>query len=181
MKYFQNKAAEAKAEKQAEKAKAESEAPDWVSEKNASFEAWKLVLAMKKEKEEYIRKHDKVNDYRKQANYQIKGAEVAKKLGLNRATLMNTSTYSKALSEFIDQINEQLESAKEAKLTKQREDPSRGAIKTSKVTLAEEVKALKKRIKELENQNIEALVKASFDQLTLPVRRKAQAAIERLR
>ena len=33
---------------------------------------------------------------------------------------MNTSTYSKALSEFIDQINEQLESAKEAKLTKQR-------------------------------------------------------------
>lgn len=165
MEYMKNRA-------QLESDKSIEDRPKWVSERNASLKAWMYAEELKKEKVLYIKRHNKITDYLTQKTYQIKGSEVANALNLNRATLMNTSSYSKNFAAYLNGINAELEDAKVKKLEKSRKSPSRGAIKNSKDELIQANKKLKERVDQLETQKTEELVRYAFDQLALPVRKK---------
>lgn len=148
------------------------EHPDWVSESNASLKAWKYVEEVKKEKGLYIKRHHKVTNFLTQKTYQIKGSEVASALNMNRATLMNTSTYSKDFAKYLDEVNNTLEASKNEKLKKSGKSPSRGSIRNSKDELVQANTKLRKQLAELESQKTEELVRFAFDQLPLPIKKK---------
>lgn len=160
--------------KRAEKAANDikTEYPAWVSGKNASLKAWQYVEHLKIEKALYIKRHNKITDYLTQKTYQIKGADVASALNINRASLMNTSSYSPYFKAYLDSVNADLTAAKEAKLQKAQKTPSRGSIRSSKDELMQSNTELKKRVSELEAQKTEELVRYAFDQLPLPVKKK---------
>lgn len=149
-----------------------SDIPDWVTKTNASFRAWEYVEKLKKEKMLYIKRHHNITDFTTKKKYQIKGSEVAAAIKVNRSSLMNTSTYSPDFRAFLEAVNSELVAAKETKLNKSKRSPSRGSIRNSKEELVETNRELKRRIKEIEQLKIEELVRHSFDQLPLPVRRK---------
>lgn len=161
-------------QKRAQKAAKEEneELPNWVSLKNASYRAWKLVQDLKKEKELYIKRHNKVTDYLTKYTYQIKGSDIANALNINRVSLMNTSSYSENFRKYLDSVNAELKAAKDAKLEVTRKPSSRGSIRSRKDELVMSNTELKKRVSELESQKTEALVRYALDQLPLPVKRK---------
>lgn len=165
MDYLKNRVEEAASQQ-------EPERPDWVSDRNASLKAWQYVEELKKEKSLYVKRHHKVTDYLTQKTYQIKGADVASALGINRASLMNTSSYSPHFKKYLDSVNAELSAAKEAKILKARKPSSRGSIRNSKDELVRANSELKKRVVELEAQKTEELVRYAFDQLPLPVKKK---------
>jgi len=148
------------------------EHPSWVSDRNASLKAWQYVEEIKKEKALYIKRHNKVTNFLIQKTYQIKGSEVALALEMNRSTLMNTSSYSEDFATYLNDINDELEVAKNTKLEKSRKSTSRGTVRSSKDELVEANRKLKDRVDELESQKTEELVRYAFDQLPLPVRKK---------
>lgn len=150
----------------------ETECPSWVSDRNASLKAWQYVEELKKEKSLYIKRHHKVTDYLAQKTYQIKGSDVASALSINRASLMNTSKYSTHFRKYLESVNAELAAAKEAKLFKAQKAHSRGSIRSSKDELVQANTELKKRVSELEAQKTEELVRYTFDQLPLPVKKK---------
>lgn len=150
----------------------EAELPSWASDKNASLKAWQYVEELKKEKSLYIKRHHKITDYLTQKSYQIKGSDVASALKVNRASLMNTSNYSRHFKKYLDSVNTELAAAKEAKILKAQKAPSRGSIRNSKDELVRANTALKKRVSELEAQKTEEVVRYAFDQLPLPVKKK---------
>lgn len=148
------------------------ERPDWVSAKNASLKAWEYVEQIKKDKFLYVKRHNKITDYLTQKTYQIKGSDVAKALKMSRASLMNTSSYSPNFKKYLDNVNSDLASAKDAQLKKAQKVPSRGSIRSSKDELVRVNAELKKRVAELEMQKSEEIVCYAFDQLSLPVKKK---------
>jgi phosphomannomutase len=164
MNYLKKRIHEAENEKK-------KEHPDWVSSKNATLRAWEYVEQLKKEKMLYIKRHHKITDFITQKTYQIKGAEVALALNINRASLMNTSNFSPKFRVYLESVNSELEASKEAKLKKHKSS-SRGPIKSSKDDLVAINKKLKKRVAELEKLKTEKLVRYAFDQLPLPVKQK---------
>lgn len=150
----------------------EIEHPKWVSDKNASLKAWECVEKLKKEKLLYIKRHNKITDYLTQKHYQIKGSDIASAVNINRASLMNTSSYSPHFRKYLDSVNFDLAAAKDAKLQKTRKAPSRGSIRSSKDELLGVNAELKKRVSALEAQKSEELVRYAFDQLPLPIKKK---------
>jgi len=148
------------------------EHPDWASDRNASLKAWQYVEELKKEKALYIKRHHKVKDYGTKNMYQITGTDVAKALHMTRPSIMNNSTYSEDFKTYLDDVNDELEAAKNAKLEKSRKSPSRGSIRNSKNELVQSNDDLKKRVEKLESQKTEELVRYAFDQLPLPVKKK---------
>ena len=166
MDYLKKRAEEALKESQPER-------PDWVSEKNASLKAWEYVEELRKQKAVYIKRHHKVTDYLTKKTYQIKGSEVADALGISRATLNNTSKYSPHFRKYLEGVNGELASAKEAKLQKTRQEgASRGSIRSSKDHLVSANAELRRQVAELEAQKTEELVRYAFDQLPLPIKKK---------
>jgi|SRR5690554_1913398 len=165
MDYLKKRVEEADSQKTAER-------PSWVSDRNASMKAWQYVEELKKEKSLYIKRHQKVTDYLTQKTYQIKGSDVASALGVNRASLMNTSSYSPHFKKYLDSVNAGLAAAKEARILRAQKAPSRGSIRNSKDELVQANTELKKRVAELEAQKTEELVRYAFDHLPLPVKRK---------
>lgn len=165
MNYLKKRVKEAASEKEIER-------PDWVSEKNASLQAWEYVEQLKKEKELYIKRHHKITDFLAQKTYQIKGSDVAIALKINRASLMNTSSYSPHFRKYLDSVNAELMAAKKAKVKKAKNTPSRGSIRSSKDELVQANTELKNLVSKLEEQKTEELVRYAFDQLPLPVKKK---------
>lgn len=148
------------------------EAPDWVSENNYSYAAWKYTEQLKVIKADYIKKHHRTTDFLVKGNYQIRGADVASHLKINRSSLMNTSSFSKNFRKYLDDVNLELLGQKEHRIQQARNHPSRGSIESSKNQLVEANLKLKKRVEELESKNTKELVQRTFDQLPLPVKRK---------
>ncbi|WP_210398131.1 hypothetical protein [Motiliproteus sediminis] len=150
----------------------EVERPSWVTDQNASLRAWEYVEQLKKEKALYVKRHHKVTDYLTKKAYQIKGADVANALNISRASLMNTSSYSPHFRDYLDNVNAELEAAKETKLRTAQKSTSRGSIRSRKDELVQANAELRKKVTELEKQKTEELVRYAFDQLPLPVKKK---------
>ena len=145
--------------------------PDWVSDRNASAAAWQCVQDMKREKALYIRRHRTPTDFLVKKNYLIKGSEVAAAIGMNRATLMNTSSYSPHFRQYLDATNADLEEAKNAKLKRVEHPTATGTRKSRKDDLVNLVKELR-----MENEKLRALAAEPLDEiyegLPLPIKKK---------
>ena len=165
MNYLQKKSEKANAKQQ-------THPPEWVSKENVTYDAWKYVEQRKKEITQYIKQHSKVTDFLTQKTYKIKGSEIAKGLKINRPSLMCTSSFSATFSEYLDEVNTDLEAAKDEKLEKAKKKSSRCSVKESKDDLVLANKKLKERVDELEAQKMEELVARTFDELPLPVKKK---------
>ena len=146
--------------------------PHWVSNKNYSFKAWQYTESLKKEKLLYIKRHDKITDFSIQKNYQIKGSDIASALEISRASLMNTSKYSHDFRRYLDSTNQELDDAKEKRLKKSKESPSRGSIRNTKDELVKANTELRSKVDKLEALKTEEIVCRAFDQLPLPIRKK---------
>lgn len=165
MDYLKKRVEEADSQKKAEH-------PSWVSDTNASLKAWQYVEELKKQKSLYIKRHHRATDYLTQKTYQIKGSDIASALCINRASLMNTSSYSPHFKKYLDSVNSELAAAKEARILKAQKASSRGSIRNSKDELVQANTELKKRVAELDAQKTEELVRYAYDQLPLPVKKK---------
>ncbi|KZY65919.1 hypothetical protein A3735_07550 [Oleiphilus sp. HI0061] len=146
--------------------------PDWVSEENASLLAWQYIEEQKREKTLYIKTHNKIGDFQQKSSYKIFGSSVAKAAGVARNTLFENDTYSEQLIIYLSDINDKLLQAKDQKLKSSQNTKSRGTIRNSKDELLRINESLKSRVKELENQKTEELVRRAFDELPLPVKKK---------
>ena len=145
--------------------------PDWVSDRNASAAAWQCVEDMKREKALYIRRHRTPTDFLVKKSYQIKGSEVAAVLGMNRATLMNTSSYSPHLKQYLDAVNVDLDEAKSAKLKRAERPTATGIRKSRKDDLVDLVKELRMKNEALRTLAAEPLDEI-FEGLPLPIKKK---------
>lgn len=146
--------------------------PDWVSANNASLKAWQCVEDLKANLLKYISSHSKITHYLNKSDYQIKPSQVAKAIGINRSTLMHSSSYSIGFATYLEEVNAELEKLKTEKLDKARRSPSRGPTAESKEDLVRLNTELKRRIAELENLKTEQLVRQVLDQVPLPIKRK---------
>lgn len=146
--------------------------PQWVNARNASLKAWECVELLKKERLLFIQTHSRLSDYKKKSHYQIKASEVARSLGISRATLMHTSSYSNNFSAHLQKVNEDLDAAKEKAVNNASKSNSRGSIRSSKDDLLIRNRELKRRINELEVEKTERLVDVALEKLPLPIRRK---------
>lgn len=149
-----------------------SEPPAWVSKKNVSYSAWECVENLKKVKIDYIKNHHRLSDYTIKRNYQINGSEIASILEINRSSLMNTSTFSNNFRKYLDGINSELNRIKEDKIKKIKLKPSRGSIRSNKDELVNINASLRKEVESLKSQKTEELVRRTFDQLPLPIKKK---------
>ena len=145
--------------------------PDWVSDRNASAAAWQCVEDMKREKALYIRRHRTPTDFLVKKNYRIQGSEVAAALGMNRATLMHTSSYSPNFKQYLNAINVDLEEAKSAKLKRAEHPTATGVRKSRKDDLVGLVKELRMKNEELRALAAEPLDEI-YDGLPLPIKKK---------
>lgn len=144
--------------------------PDWVNLGNASYRAWKATQELQRDRLKYIGKHTKPSDYKIKSKYLIYGAEVAEVAKIARATLTSTSTYSKGFSEYLGEINKELEAAKEQRLSKTSVSKSRGPIARTKDDLVSEVTTLRKQINELKQKNAREQVEHTLRLLDPEVR-----------
>ncbi|WP_149867938.1 hypothetical protein [Cellvibrio sp. PSBB023] len=146
--------------------------PSWVSGDNASLEAWKITESLKKERTAYINRHRKISDFELKKTYQIKPSEIARLTGITRPTLMHTSSYSKGFSDYLAAVNRELAELKDRQISNAGKKSPRGSIRSNKDDLLHANVELRKALSEMENKNIENLVRHAFDQLPLPIKRK---------
>ena len=148
----------------------EQQLPEWVSKQNASYDAYICIDALKEERMSFINNHQRKSNYKSKKVYQISGAEVARKINLANATLLCTSAYSSAVSQYLEQVNKDLQQKKEHRLQKTHQHKSRGPVARNKDELVAEVVALKKKVKEIEEQDVKEQVTEIFNQLNINVR-----------
>jgi hypothetical protein len=142
--------------------------PSWVSEKNSSHNAYKAILALKKDKLTFIKKHSLKSQYIKKSNYRMQKSEVARLTNKKAQPLFNSNAYSEGLTNFFDHINAQLEEAKEQRINR----PRRGLRNKRKEDLVNEHKALLKTHQTNLSQIVGELYQKVMDRMPLDVKRK---------
>ncbi len=161
------------------KSEPDNERPDWVSEDNASFTAWKAINTIKNEKFAYISKHKTATAFRTTSKFQVQKSEVAKIVGASTQALFYTSSYSEDLLEYLegkeDQqglrkggINGELMKRKADRLAK----PRTGLAAQSRPEINATAKSALDRIDELEKQNAAEQLALAIEKLPLNVRDK---------
>ncbi len=159
-------------ERKVKKGASKEKPPSWVDKKNKSYQAWLKTEELKADRLLYIKNNTKQSAFRKKGSYQITGAEVARSVGMDNSTLLNTSAYSTGYREYLNKINEDLSVAKDSRITKAEQNRGRGAAAKPKDELV-------KLNKQLNNENdrlreLLALSRAeeTFNKLDLDVKRK---------
>ena len=61
--------------------------PSWVSAENKSLEAWRVLQALEKERQAYIKNHRQPEDFKKTSLWQIRVSEVAKAIAVQPSYL----------------------------------------------------------------------------------------------
>lgn len=135
--------------------------PDWVDKSNKSYDAYVALHEIKGERLDYIRSHKNKSDYKgKFSSYQINGSQVADRAGMSKVTLTSTSSYSSGFNDDLDEVNDFLEVAKEARLIKD-------VLKRTETGKKPDTFAsLRKELKQAEKANVQEQVTASLDHLS---------------
>lgn len=146
--------------------------PTWVSGRNLSLRAYECINKLNLERLKYISTHNKLSDYKKKNVYQISASEVARTIKAATPTLISTSAYSSALSDYLRSINKELEKEKELKLSKHRKTLSSGMKQRKKDEITNELQIVRSELERLKKQNTEDQIKRVLETLSLPVKRK---------
>ena len=146
MDYFNNKA-----DKKEKKVK--ETLPEWVSEENASYAAYKATEKLKGVKISYIKEHTKKSHFKIKKNWHIFARRVAEDINIAVSTLISRSSYSDEYSKYLEEINSDLEALKNERIKGSEKNKSRGAIARNKDELVAEVTDLKVENKLLKEKN----------------------------
>lgn len=140
---------------------------DWTGKKNVTLKIYNTTMELFNFRDKYIEEHKKKQDFvKKNDTYKISAVAVARKVGIARTSLVQTSTYSKGFSAFLSKLNERLKEKKDLKFISHRKNDAEDANKKSndgKPTIMQQladVKAL----------NVEQQVNRALDLLSPEVR-----------
>lgn len=151
----------------------EQQRPDWVSESNSSLTVYEVLLKLIEEKTEYINHHRYETHFKTKKTYQISGREVASRAGLSSSTVIRTSSYSKNFMKYLkDVVNPELLKLKNERVKKfSKSKKPRGNHESTKSDLVSSTISLQKRLRQLEQKNIEKEVNAVIKQLKPEIRK----------
>ncbi|PKG86290.1 hypothetical protein CXF85_00850 [Colwellia sp. 75C3] len=122
--------------------------PNWISNSNSSLKVFHKIKELNLEKLSYIKKHGKVNDYRKKGNYQITQVEVASAVEMARTGLFTHGSYAKELKAYLDSVNDDLEKRKVERVKKV------GLRANDKETVVKKAQSLQQNYDELKNKKL---------------------------
>ncbi|ABM02020.1 hypothetical protein Ping_0152 [Psychromonas ingrahamii 37] len=142
--------------------------PKWVSSENSSLNAYNALLLLNKKKKAYIKKHGLKSQYIIKSNYQIKKSEVARATGKTAQPLFHSTAYSESLLRFFNQLNKQLEEAKEKRIL----TVKNGLQSRNKEDLVNEHKDLLKNHEETQLQTVDGVYQRLLDNMSLDVKSK---------
>lgn len=141
--------------------------PDWV--KNENHITFKAFMATEEEKElrlKYISKHFLERDYiNKLTTYKIAIQCIADKIDRKATTLGQSSSYSDDFVTYLEDINKQLEVAKNKSIEKGKSDKSTKTSYTN-AALRKKISELKRQLKQQEKRDLEKQVSRAFDMLS---------------
>jgi len=141
--------------------------PHWVSEKNATFKAYKAINAIKLDKCEYILKHKNARAFRTEKSYQVGREEVAQEVQVTRQVLFYTSKYSEQLQSFLDEVNKELDEKKISRLAVK----SDGVRDQPKKEVYGKYKLYKGALAELQKKNASEQVSEAISRMSLQTRK----------
>jgi len=142
--------------------------PGWVSETNASLQAFNAINSIKIEKLEYILKNKRSRAFRTKKSYQVKKSKVAKIVEVTPQVLFYLSTYSEELKSFLDKVNDELEEKK----TKRLEAKSEGVREKPKAEVYEKYKFYKDALTQLQKNNASDQVTGAISRMSFQTRKK---------
>ncbi len=159
-------------ESRVKKAQESDVLPDWVSAKNVSLAAYEYIRELKKERLNYIKRHNQLKDYKKKGHYQISGSEIARYIGVATTTLISTSSYSAAFKKYLGGINEELTQAKDSKLDTHKRTRMAGTQQRKKDEIKQELKSTRADLEKFMKNNAKEQVEQILGMLPLPIKRK---------
>ncbi len=142
-----------------------------------SLVAFNNINQLKLERLNYIAIHNKVNDYKKKGVYQINASEIARLIGSATTTLISTSAYSSALKGYLDNVNLELNNAKEKKLKTHSKTLSAGIKQRKKDELLSELQYTKSELQKLKQANALEQAQQVLSTLSLPIKQKLGISI----
>lgn len=147
--------------------------PKWVSEGNSSVAVYDALLALVKEKEDYINSHRHATHFKSKNSYQITGRAVARRASLSSTTVLRSSSYSKDFMDYLNVVvNPALLKKKDERVKKfSSVTKSRGRYESTKAQLVEVTSYLNDRVKALEKKDTEKQVNAVINKLRPEIRK----------
>jgi len=142
--------------------------PAWVTNKNSSAAAYEAIQSLYNEKLRYIRNHSKKVDFNKKGNFEISKSEVAKVVGVKMQAIFHSVNYAEFLKKELNEANEKLHKAKDAKLAKRYS----GNNAKTKDELIKSVRELKARDEQISSTTTDQVLERTLDRLPLDVKRK---------
>lgn len=141
--------------------------PNWVNSKNSSQRAYEAIEALKKVKQQFIRKHGLKSQYKTKSTYQISKTEVAKKVGSKPQPLFNSCSYSESLTSYFNDVNDELDAYRERRIK------NKGGLRQKKKDdLVKELQETKSNNDQLLVETVDAVFERTINNLPLDVRRK---------
>mgnify|MGYP004034148391 CR=1 FL=1 len=141
--------------------------PDWVKDENHI--TFKAFMATEEEKElrlQYISKHFLKKDYKNKLDtYKIAIKCIADKLSIDDTTLGQSSSYSEDFVDHLEEVNKDLEKAKNKSIEKGKSGKSKKKSYTN-AALRDEISELKRQLKQKEKSDVEKQVNRAFDMLS---------------
>jgi hypothetical protein len=151
MDYFEDKA---------ESAQEPEVLPDWVNKSTKSYDAYLALHEIKADRLDYIRGHINKSAYKsKFRSFQINGSQVADRASMSKVTLTSSASYSGGFNDELDDVNDFLELAKEARLKKDTPKETKTGKKPDTIA------SLRRELKQAEKANVREQVTASLDHL----------------
>lgn len=140
---------------------------DWTGKKNVTLKIYNTTMELFDIRDKYIEEHNKKQDFVKKSDtYKISAIAVARKVGIARTSLVQTSTYSKGFSTFLSKLNERLKEKKDSKFISHRKNDADDANKKSNDCKP----TIKQQLADVKAMNVEQQVNRALDLLSPEVR-----------
>lgn len=131
--------------------------PDWVSDKNITWQVYDLINELRESKLASF-KTLTIRELKAKKNYQISAGDLSRLTGIAKTTLISTSSYSKALREYLLTVNNELAAIRDARV--QGYIANQHSVKQRKKNvIIEENKKIKEAYEMLLKQNASEQVK----------------------
>ncbi|MDN3414538.1 MULTISPECIES: hypothetical protein [unclassified Pseudoalteromonas] len=152
------------------------ERPSWVidDENHTTYKSWQIILVIKEEKEENIKKFGKVaNNKTQRSLYKILKSEVAEKMEISSQSIFRTSKFSPSILKFFDEINIALLELYEKEQIKQRNRQKNTGIRSrKKQAIVRSHQDIENELNQLKARTTKEVLDLAIDKMPLDYRLK---------
>ncbi|WP_045391482.1 hypothetical protein [Vibrio rotiferianus] len=147
--------------------------PSWVSAENKSLEAWRVLQALEKERQAYIKNHRQPEDFKKTSLWQIRVSEVAKAIAVQPSYLDPNRgvKWSSNFREALDKCNKGLAKKKVSRVETYRKKKANGIAAKKRDEVDALARLLRKENEALNNKLSEVNLESLRVILSLPVKK----------